>query len=63
MLETPGWAPLSPGWVGEGAGHGRGLGGLAGRPGSRQRGKQVCVTSTGVGGVLAVLPFHKTWES
>lgn len=47
MLETLGWAPVT--WVGgEGAGHGRGwwglLGGLA-----QAEGKQVCVTSAGVG--------------
>ena len=52
---------LSPGGWGKGQVMGRGWGGSQG--GSRQRGKQVCVTSTGEGGVLAVLPFHKTWES
>lgn len=30
---------------------------------AQAEGKQVCVTSAGVGGVLAPLPFHNTWES
>lgn len=37
-------------------------GGSLGGP-AQAEGKQVCVTSAGVGGVLAALPFHNTWES